>query len=78
MNGRGSIPFRGKAILFSTSSRPALWPNQPRIESVPGALSALVKRPGHESYQSPPCGVEMKNGGVIPPLYQRIHGMMIN
>jgi hypothetical protein len=46
LDGRGSIPSRGKIFLFSTASRPALGPIQPPIQWVQGTLSAGVKRPG--------------------------------
>jgi hypothetical protein len=35
-----------------------------------GALSLGVKQLGREADHSPPCNVEVKNGGVIPPLPQ--------
>jgi hypothetical protein len=44
LDGRGSIPSRGKIFLLSTSS--SLGPTQPPTQWVPGALSPGVKRPG--------------------------------
>jgi hypothetical protein len=35
----GQIPGRGKIFLFSIISRPALWPTQPHIQWIPGAIS---------------------------------------
>jgi len=37
---RGSNPGRGREILFSETSRPALGPTQPTIQGVPRALSS--------------------------------------
>jgi hypothetical protein len=39
VDGRGSIPDRGKKLHFSVASRPALRPIQSPIQWVPGALS---------------------------------------
>jgi hypothetical protein len=47
--------------MFSTSSRPALEPTQPRIQWAPGALSPGVKRPGLEADHLPVTSVEVKN-----------------
>jgi hypothetical protein len=53
---------RGLAIfLFDTVYRPALWPTDPPIQWVPGALSLGVKRwAGREVYHSPPSIAEDK------------------
>jgi hypothetical protein len=53
LDGRGSIPGKGKNFFFSTVSRQALGPIQPNIQWVQGALSPGVKRPGHETDHSP-------------------------
>jgi hypothetical protein len=68
LEGRGSIPGNGSDILFSAVSRPALGLTQPLIQSVPGATSPGIKRPGREADHSPPYSAEVKNGGAIPPL----------
>jgi hypothetical protein len=47
-------------FLFTTASRPALWPTQPPIQWEPGALSVGVKRPERETDHSPPSSVEVK------------------
>jgi hypothetical protein len=53
---------RGLGIfLFTTVSRTALWPTQPLIQWVPGALSLGVKRPGGEADHSHPSSTEVKN-----------------
>jgi hypothetical protein len=47
---RGSSPGRGLGIfLFTTESRPALWPTQPPIQWVPEVLSLGVKQQGREA-----------------------------
>jgi hypothetical protein len=45
-----------------------LWPTQPPIQWIPGALSSGVKRPGREADHPPPSSAEVKNCGAIPPL----------
>jgi hypothetical protein len=44
-----------------TASRPVLWPIQPPIQWVPGALSLAVQQPGYEADHSPPSSAEVKN-----------------
>jgi hypothetical protein len=59
-----------RARIFSMSSRPVLGPTQPPIQWVPGAISAGVKRPGHEVDHSPPTSAEVKKTWIyisIPP-----------
>jgi hypothetical protein len=52
---------RGLGIfLFTAASRTVLWPTQPPIQWVTGALSLGVKRPGHEADHSPPSSAEVK------------------
>jgi hypothetical protein len=58
--GRSSSPGWGKNFQFSMSSRPALRPTQSPIQSVTGALSPWVKRPGREADHSPPTSAEVK------------------
>jgi hypothetical protein len=43
---------------FTTASRPALWPTQPPIQWVPGAISLGVKWPVREADRSPPSSAE--------------------
>jgi hypothetical protein len=68
LDGRGSIPDRGKIFLFSTAFRPPLRPTQPPIQWVPGANFTWIKRPRREADHSPPSSKEVKNGGAMPPL----------
>jgi hypothetical protein len=71
LDGRGSIPDRGKILLFCAASRPALGPTQHPIYWVPDALSPRVKRPGREADHSLPSSAEVKDGGAIPPLLHK-------
>jgi hypothetical protein len=58
-------------FLFTTASRTALGPTQPPIQWVPGALSLVVKRPGHEADHSPQSSADVKECVVLlPPLPQ--------
>jgi hypothetical protein len=65
---RGSIPDRGKILLFSIASRPFLESTQTPIQRETGALSKGVKRPGLEANHSHPSSAEVKNSGAIPAL----------
>jgi hypothetical protein len=49
--GRSGFDFRQgqENVLYSTSSRPSLWPTQPTIHLEPRALSLEVKRPAREA-----------------------------
>jgi len=49
-------------FIFATVSRPpALVPIQPPTQWVPGALSLVVKQPGHEAHHSLPSSAKFKN-----------------
>jgi hypothetical protein len=54
--GRSSSPCKAKNVLFSTSSRSALGPNQPPIQWVSGAGKAAVD----EADRSPPISAKVK------------------
>jgi hypothetical protein len=59
-------------FLFTTTSRPPLWPTQLPIQWVPDALSLKVKRPESEADHSPPSSVEVKNAWSYistPPIH---------
>jgi hypothetical protein len=68
LDGRGSIPCRGRIFLFSTMSRLAPGPTQPLIQWVLGTIFPRVKWPGREADHSRPSSDEVKNGIAIPPL----------
>jgi hypothetical protein len=68
LDDRGSISGRGKAFLFSITSRKSLRPTKPPIQWAQGVLSPGVKRQEREAEHSPPSNAEIKNGGAIPPL----------
>jgi hypothetical protein len=65
-------------FLFTIASKPALGPTQPPILWVAGALSLGLKRLGREANHSLLSSAEIKNGGAIPPLPIRLHGIVFN
>jgi hypothetical protein len=70
LNGRISVPGRDKRFcLFSTASRPALGPTQPPIQSVLGALSPVVKRPGREADHPPPPQERWSFSSTLPYIF---------
>jgi hypothetical protein len=56
---RGFIPSEARDSLFSMSSVPVLWLNQPPIQEVQGILSPGVTLPGLEADHSPPTSTEV-------------------
>jgi hypothetical protein len=82
-SGNGVLFLRKtEMFLFSTASRPALGPIQPRIKWVPG-LSSDVKWPERKADHSPPSSVEVKNSEPIalyslPHRFLWIHGASIS
>jgi hypothetical protein len=78
LDDRGFESRQGLGI-FSTASRPALWPTQPPTQWVSGALSLGVKRQGSEVDHSPPSRAEVKNAwsyNSTPPI--RLHGVVLS
>jgi hypothetical protein len=73
--GRSSSLGRCKIFLLSTSPRPVLGPTQTPIQSVLGALSPEVKRPG-------PLTSSKCRGQEYVDLYShspiRLHGVVLN
>jgi hypothetical protein len=61
--GAGNFSLHRRCV-----SIPALGPNQPPIQWVPGALSLGVKQPGCEAENSPPSNAEVKMRGAMPPF----------
>jgi hypothetical protein len=65
-------------LLFTTPSRTALGPTQRPIQSVPGALSLGVKRPGRQADHSPPSSAKVKNAWNYTSTPQiRLHGVVL-
>jgi hypothetical protein len=62
---RSSNPGNVKNFLFSTSSRPALGPNQSPIEWVSGTISSGGKQPTREAGHSPPTSAEVKKIWIL-------------
>jgi hypothetical protein len=58
----------GQNFSLPTASRLALGSTQPPIQWVPGAIATEVKGRVHVNEHSPQYGIEIKNGGTIPPL----------
>jgi hypothetical protein len=58
--GWSSSPGRDKNFVFSTSSKPALEPTQPPVQSVPVGSFLGVKAAGAEADHSPPTSAEVK------------------
>jgi hypothetical protein len=67
--GRSLSPSKGKTVLYSTASIPALGSTQPPIQRVPGALYPRVKRQRREAEHLPQTSAEgQKYIGSIHPL----------
>jgi hypothetical protein len=57
---RQGVPFPAwEGVLLFTASRPTLGPTQPPIQSVRGALSPGIKRPGREANNLLPSDSEV-------------------
>jgi hypothetical protein len=53
-------PRYGLEFLLSTTSGPALGPNQPPLQWVSRALLPAIMRPGREANHSPQTSVDIK------------------
>jgi hypothetical protein len=67
LKGLGSISSRGKVLLTSIASWPALGPIQPN-KWVLETLSMGAYRPRHEADHSSPSRADGKKGGAVPSL----------
>jgi hypothetical protein len=76
--GRPTFISWQNIYFFSMTFTPRLGPSQHSLELVPDALSPGVKWSGREADYSLPSLSSSKNGGVIPPLPMRLHGVIIN
>jgi hypothetical protein len=56
LDGRGSIPWGVKILLFFTAFRLSLGPTQPPVQ-----WELVIKQLGHEVDNSSPSGTETKN-----------------
>jgi hypothetical protein len=66
-------------FVYATASRLALGPTQPPSQSVRGALSLEVKRPGREADHSSPSSAEVKNTWSYTSTHQvRLRGMVLS
>jgi hypothetical protein len=68
LDSRGSNPGKGNIFFSYLSTRQALGSAQPPIKWVPEALFPCVKRPGRDTYHSPPSSAEVKNVGATSPF----------
>jgi hypothetical protein len=73
----GAIPDRDEEF-FSISQRPdRVWGLSSLLSNGYRGISPWIKRPKHEAGQLPPSSAEVKNGGDIPPLPIRLHGLVL-
>jgi hypothetical protein len=77
LDGRCSIPGRGKIFLFSVLSRLVLGPT-PLLSSGYQCNLRGVKRQGREADHSPPSRAEFMNVGAIPPPPMCLHSILLN
>jgi hypothetical protein len=75
LGGRGKFPMKGKIFFIYIQRADQLWGGPSLLYS---ALSSSVKRLGREADHSRPSSAEVKNGGAIPPLPIRLHGVVLN
>jgi hypothetical protein len=68
MNGRGSIPGRGKRFLSSLQRPDRLWGPPSLLSNGYRRLSPGIKRPRREADRSPPSSAQVKNGEAVSPL----------
>jgi hypothetical protein len=65
--------------FLTTASRTALWPTQPPIQWVSGAISLGIKRPGREADHLPPSSAEVNNTWSYTSTNPiRLHGVVLS
>jgi hypothetical protein len=62
------------SLFHSSQTSPGA--TQPRTQWVPVAASPRLSRQGRGAGYSPPYSAKIKNGGAIPPLPIRLHGVV--
>jgi hypothetical protein len=78
MDRQGSTLGRVKRF-FSSPQRPdRLWGAPSLLSSGYRGRFSGCKRPEREADDSPPSSSEIKNGGAVPPLPIRLHGVVLN
>jgi hypothetical protein len=76
LDGWGSIPGRGKRFFSTPRASGLLWiPLSLLFNGCGGLFPQGVKRQVDHSLSS---NTEVKNGGAIPPLSIRLHGVVLN
>jgi hypothetical protein len=73
-----AAPYSDKLIANQKATRYHNPEYQPLIQWVLGGLALWVKWLGHEADNSTPSSAKVKNGGAIPPLTIRHHGVVLN
>jgi hypothetical protein len=62
---RVRFPVWPEIFLCTTTSKPALEPNQPPLQWIPGALSSWVNRSERVAEYTTPCSAEVKNAWIF-------------
>jgi hypothetical protein len=68
LDGRSSVPDKGKRFSVFHSFQTGSGAHQASFKMGTGALSPELKRPERETDHSPPSTAEVKYRGAIPPL----------
>jgi hypothetical protein len=78
LEGRNSIPISGRnvSILHRFPTGCGAHPTSHPVGT--GGFFSRVKRQGLEADHSPPSNAEVKNGGAVPPVPIRLHGVVLN
>jgi len=73
-----SFPLGQGIFIFSTASRPVLWPTQLPIQWVPRALSPYLKRPEREVTTHLHLVTRLRMCRAIPPLHINLLGVVLS